>query len=157
MDIRDMIVIKPYNSDDLDAVIDIFQRAVRETASKDYNEAQIQAWSQVDRHRWQMRRQSRPTWLAWIDEQPAGFTDLEPDGHLDMMFVHPNYKGGGVATALLNQVEAAARQQRLGRLFTEASITAKPFFEKRGFEIITAQQVEIRGQVLQNFKMEKFL
>jgi len=37
------IIIRPYEPDDLDSVITIFQRAVRETAAKDYNEARIQA------------------------------------------------------------------------------------------------------------------
>jgi len=64
---------------------------------------------------------------AVVDELPVGFTDLEPDGHLDMMFVHPAHQGAGVATALFNTVEAAARAQNLSRIFTEASITARSF------------------------------
>lgn len=151
------ISIRLYEPADLDAVITIFQRAVRETAAKDYNEAQIQAWSQVDRSRWEMRRLSRPTWIALVEGNPAGFTDLEPNGHLDMLFVHPAYNGKGVASALLHTVEEAAGKQNLPRIFTEASITAKPFFEKQGFTVITSQLVEIRGQVLQNFQMEKRL
>jgi putative acetyltransferase len=151
------IIIRPYEPADLDAVITIFQRAVRETAAKDYNEAQIQAWSQADRSRWEIRRLSRPTWIAIVEGNPAGFTDLEPNGHLDMLFVHPDYNGKGVATVLLQTVEEAARKQNLPRIFTEASITAKPFFEKRGFTVITSQLVETRGQVLQNFQMEKWI
>jgi N-acetylglutamate synthase and related acetyltransferases len=152
-----MIGIRPYTPNDLDTVIEIFRRAILETASKDYNEAQIQAWAQVDRNRWQIHRQSRPTWLAFFNDQAAGFTDLEPDGHLDMLFVHPLYQGRGVATALIRTVEAAAREQHLQRIFTEASITAKPFFEKQGFTLVTDQWVEVRGQRLQNFKMEKYI
>ncbi|MBT7088103.1 GNAT family N-acetyltransferase, partial [bacterium] len=41
------------------------------------------------------------------------------------------------------------------RVYTEASITAKPFFEKRGFKVIKEQQVEKRGVKLTNFQMEK--
>jgi putative acetyltransferase len=151
------IIIRPYEPADLDAVIAIFQRAVRETAAKDYNEAQIQAWSQTDRSRWEMRRMSRPTWVALVQDTPAGFTDLEPDGHLDMLFVHPAWNGKGVASALLQVVEDTARQQNLQRIFTEASITARPFFERRGFQVITEQVVETRGQWLKNFRMEKWL
>jgi putative acetyltransferase len=151
------IIIRPYEPSDLDAVIAIFQRAVRETAVKDYNEAQIQAWSQVDRSRWEMRRMDRPTWVAVVHERLAGFTDLEPNGHLDMLFVHPANNGKGVASALLQTVEDVARKQNLSRIFTEASITARPFFEKRGFQVITPQVVEIRGQWLKNFRMEKWL
>jgi putative acetyltransferase len=147
--------IRPYRPDDLDAVIRIFLTAIRETAAKDYDRAQIDAWAQADRDMWAKRRLSRPTWVAVVGAKPVGFTDLEPDGHLDMMFVHPAHQHTGVATALLERVEAAARAQGLSRLFTEASITARPFFERRGFRLLAAQVVSVRGQALANYRMEK--
>lgn len=89
------ISIRSYQSQDLDAVIAIFLGAIREVAAKDYDSAQIDAWAQVDRDAWSRRRLSRPTWVALIGEAVVGFTDLEPDGHLDMMFVHPAHQGVG--------------------------------------------------------------
>lgn len=80
-----------------------------------------------------------------------------PDGHLDMMYVHPAHRGVGTATALLAEIEAAARTQGHSRIFTEASITARPFFERRGFRLVAAQDAKARGQTLTNFRMEKFL
>ena len=149
--------IRPYRPDDLDAVIGIFLGVIREIAAKDYDRAQIEAWARADRDTWAMWRLSRPTWVAVVGEKPVGFTDLERDGHLDMMFVHPAHQGVGVATALLERVETAARGQGLARLFTEASITARPFFERRGFRLLAAQIVRVRGQALANFRMEKSL
>jgi putative acetyltransferase len=149
--------IRPYRPDDLDAVIDIFLGAIREIAAKDYDRAQIEAWAQADRDAWAKARLSRPTWVAVIGGKPVGFSDLEPGGHLDMMFVHPVHQGVGIATALLERVETAARGQDLSRIFTEASITARPFFERRGFRLVAAQLVHVRGQALANFRMEKLL
>ncbi len=149
--------IRAYRPDDLDAVIAIFVGAIRQVAVRDYSPAEIDAWAQVDRAGWTSRRLSRPTWVAELGRKPVGFTDLEPDGHLDMMFVHPAHPRAGIATALLATVEAAARAQGLARIFTEASITARPFFERRGFSLTTPQVVEKRGQLLTNFRMEKFL
>jgi putative acetyltransferase len=99
----------------------------------------------------------RLIWVAVVDELIIGFTDLKPSGHLDRMYVHPEHEGRGVASALLNRLEDAARCQGLTKLYTEASITAKPFFERRGFEVLTAQVVEFRGEKFINFKMEKHL
>ncbi|MCB1378884.1 MAG: GNAT family N-acetyltransferase [Alphaproteobacteria bacterium] len=152
-----MLSIRPYDADDLDHVITIFQRAIREVASKDYDAAQIAAWSAVDRQEWADHRLSRPTWVAEMDGRPAGFTDFEADGHLDMMFVHPDFLRRGVATALLRLVETAARAQGTTRIFTEASITARPFFLRRGFRLVAAQAVRCNGQTLTNFRMEKTL
>ncbi len=151
-----MLALRNYAPRDAEATIEVFLRAIREVAAKDYTDDQIDAWARVESHEgWARRRASRPTWVATIDGSPAGFSDLETNGHLDMMFVHPRYQGLGVASLLLRAVEAAARDQNLPRITTEASLTARPFFEKRGFEVIVLQEVHKRGQTLRNFRMEK--
>ncbi|ENN85867.1 putative acetyltransferase [Rhizobium freirei PRF 81] len=150
--------IKAYDPGDSQATIDIFLRAIREVASKDYNPAQIAAWAKVDDAEvWAQHRASRPTWLAMDASTPIGFADLRGDGCLDMMFVAPDYQGRGVASLLLATVESVACKQGLQRIFTEASLTARPFFERKGFVVAAAQKVEKRGQTLANFLMEKSL
>lgn len=150
------IVVRPYTVADVDATIEIFLRAVREVSSRDYSPAQVEAWAKVeDRAAWAVRRGSRPTWIAQVGARLAGFADLTSHGLLDMMFVHPEFQGLGIASRLLDAVECEAREQRLGRIYTEASKTARPFFERRGFRLVQAQEVEKRGQVLENFLMEK--
>ncbi|WFU04128.1 GNAT family N-acetyltransferase [Rhizobium sp. CB3171] len=153
-----MLTVRPYVPADADLTIEIFLRAIREVASKDYNQAQIDAWAKVeDRDAWAKRRSSRPAWIVKYGDVSIGFADLVPDGLLDMMFVHPDYQGMGAASLLLTTVEAEARKQGLGRIFTEASLTARAFFERRGFRVLVSQIVEKRGQTLENFRMEKFL
>ncbi|HBF29156.1 GNAT family N-acetyltransferase [Rhizobium sp.] len=150
------ISIRPYLPSDTDATLDIFLRAIREVAAQDYSTAQIRAWARVDnRAGWAIRRGSRPTWIAELASKPVGFADLVPDGYLDMMFVHPEYQGLGVASLLLAQVEQKARELGLDYVRTEASITARPFFERRGFRVLKSQKVEKHGEILSNFLMEK--
>lgn len=151
------IQLRRYVTEDLDAVIEVFQRAIREVASRNYNAAQIAAWSQVDREAWKPWRLTRPTWVAVDGARVIGFSDLEADGHLDMMFVHPDYQGIGVASQLLRQVEAAALAQGLKRIFTEASHTARPFFARRGFVLDGEQVVGKRGERMTNFRMHKLI
>lgn len=151
------IGLRRYVTEDLDAVIAVFQRAIREVASRDYDAAQIAAWSQVDREAWEPWRLTRPTWVAIDGPSVIGFSDLEPDGHLDMMFVHPDYQGMGVASQLLRQVESAAAAQGLTRIFTEASHTARPFFARRGFLLDAEQVVGKRGERMTNFRMHKLI
>jgi len=153
-----MLAVRPYVPQDAEATIGIFLRAIREVASNDYTPDQVNAWAQVEDHEgWARRRASRPTWIATVDGSPAGFSDLEASGHLDMMFVHPQYQGLGVASLLLKAVEAAGHGQSLTLITTEASLTARPFFERRGFNVVAAQEVQKRGQTLRNFRMEKRL
>jgi putative acetyltransferase len=155
---QDRFSIRPYEPGDAQATIDIFLRAIREVASRDYSPAEIAAWAKVDdAETWAQYRANRPTWLAMDGSRPIGFADLKSDGCLDMMFVLPDYQGKGVASLLLATVERAAHERGFPRIFTEASLTARPFFECKGFVVVAAQQVEKRGQTLSNFLMEKML
>jgi putative acetyltransferase len=65
--------------------------------------------------------------------------------------------GRGVGGLLYEAVEREARGKGLVRLSTEASITARPFFERRGFCIVREQTVSRRGVSMTNFFMEKDL
>jgi len=156
---RQIPSVRNYLPADIEAMIDLFRASVRMVARRDYTHEQVMAWApdEIDRRSWAARYTSRRAWVAEIDSHVAGFSDLEPDGHLDMMYAHPAYQGRGVATALLEQFEGAARGLGLARLYTEASITARPFFERRGFQLVTAQIVSKRGQDFMNYRMEKHL
>ena len=145
--------IRAYLASDHDAALAIFDAAVR--ASRDYDAAQIAAWARVDRAQWIARRNDRKAWIAEVNGVAAGFADLEPDGHVDRLFVDPAMQRRGVAHALLGEIEAAARAQGNVRLFTEASIAARGFFAAHGFALIAAQTVALRGQRFRNFRMEK--
>ena len=51
--------------------------------------------------------------------------------------------------------EALERAADTAGLTTHASITARPFFEKRGYHAVKEQQVEREGIFLTNFVMVK--
>lgn len=150
--------LRPYEWGDASLTAEIFLLAITEISSRDYTPGQIAAWAKIDDlTAWGAVRASRPTWIAEIEGHAAGFADLTKDGLVDMMFVHPNFQGLGVASLLLAEVEANANAAGMARLLTEASRTARHFFERRGFQVVQAQQVEKRGQMLENFLMEKDL
>lgn len=153
------ILIRRYKPSDLDALIDLFRGSVRRIARRDYTEEQVIAWApdDIDREARAKRHSSKPTWVAEIDGVFAGYAALEPNGHLDCLYVHADYQRIGVASTLLCQLEASAKEQGLTWLYSEVSITARPFFERRGFRVITAQTVALRGQQFINYRMEKLL
>ncbi len=156
---NDTIHIRAYRAEDLDVLIDLFAGSVRQVASRDYSPTQIDAWAPVavNREQWATRLGGRPTFVAKVGGEIAGFSDLEPDGHIDMLFVHADHQGRGVARALLDHIHTQAGERGIGRLFTEASITARPFFERNGFKVIEAQDVELRGETFRNYRMAKTL
>jgi putative acetyltransferase len=153
------IVIRTYQAADAASVVDVFRASVRSTAARDYHPAQIRAWAPdvIDEEKFGRRCETKSTWVAEIEDRVAGFSDLEPDGHVDMLYVHPDFQRRGVARALLQHVEKAARAMDLRRLYTEASITARPAFESMGFRVIAPQTVTVRGESWANYRMEKRL
>jgi putative acetyltransferase len=79
------------------------------------------------------------------------------EGHLDRLYVHKDYQSQGIASALLHKLEQKARELGLHEMDTEASITAKPFFERHGYQLMMKQSVERRGVLLVNYRMSKKL
>lgn len=84
-----------------------------------------------------------------------GFAELEDNGHIGAIHVHVDCQGLGIASALLDEIEKEAVARGIPSLSTEASITAQPFFAKRGFETVAAQDVEYGGQIFRNYRMRK--
>jgi putative acetyltransferase len=154
-----MIEIRDYRNSDCAALAEIFQRAVREIARKDYSPVQLAAWAPDvrDMVSFAARRTAKPSFVAEYDGQVAGFTDLDGAGHIDMFFVNPDFQRRGVGSAMLRFLAEHGQSERLKRLFSEVSITARPVFERHGFKVLAYQTVETNGQALGNYRMEKQL
>lgn len=145
--------IRKYQSSDCKALADLFYHTVHTVNVKDYTKEQLQVWAtgQVDLENWDQSLQEHFSVVAVENEKILGFGDIDRTGYLDRLYVHGDYQGKGIATAICNQLEQAVQ----GNVITHASITAKPFFEQRGYEVIKEQQVERQGIFLTNFVMEK--
>ena len=149
------VIIARYDDRDLDAVIAVFQRSVREIAAADYNPAQIEAWSRVDHSAWAAPLLDRERWVARFGADIVGFVDLGGDGHLVMLYAHPAHRRSGVARRLLRQVETTAIALGLNALRAEVSLTARPFFEAQGFHVLEAETVIRNEQPFRRFRMRK--
>ncbi len=153
------IDIRRYRPGDLARLIALFRDTVRRINGRDYSQQQVMAWApdEIDARRWMHRFDSKEVWVADLDGAPVGFVDVARDGLIDMLYVDADHQGIGIASLLLRTVEARARARGLLRLFTEASITARPFFEHRGFRVIAPQRVMRWAQEFLNYRMDKAL
>jgi putative acetyltransferase len=151
--------VRPWKEADTDELGELFRRSVREVASRDYRPAQIEAWVKApgEIEAWTERMSSRISFVAEAAGRLIGFIQYDPPDHIDMTYVHPEHQRRGVAAALLATVEAEARRRGVNVLNVEASITSRPFFLSRGFEIITPQIVTARGEEFLNYRMAKRL
>ena len=145
--------LRRYESSDCKEVTELFYNTVHIINAKDYTKEQLDVWAtqEVDLEKWNQSLQGHYSVVAVDNEIIVGFGDIDKDGYLDRLYVHADYQRKGIATAICKQLEQAVE----GKITTHASITAKPFFEKRGYRVVRKQEVERRGIFLTNFVMEK--
>ncbi len=145
--------IREYETSDCKELTELFYNTVHTVNAKDYTKEQLDVWAtgQVDLEKWNQSLQEHYSIVAVDNGIIVGFGDIDKTGYLDRLFVHSDYQGQGIATAICNQLEAAIQKN----IVTHASITARSFFEKRGYKVVKEQQVERQGLFLTNFVMIK--
>ena len=149
------VTLRPYRPDDCPALAALFYQTVHTVNAAHYTPAQLDAWAPAggpDLAAWDESFRAHLTLIAELDGKLAGFGDMDTAcGYLDRLYVHKDFQGRGVATALCGALEQAVA----GPVTTHASVTARPFFARRGYRVLRAQQVERRGVRLANYAMEK--
>ena len=143
------LTVRPYRPSDCPILAELFYQTVHGVCGRDYTTQQLDAWDdgQVDLVAWDASFQAHTTLVAEWDGMVAGFADLAGDGYLDRLYVHRDYQRRGIAAALCDGLPGAR--------LTHASLTARPFFERRGWRVEREQQVERHGVKLTNFVMAR--
>lgn len=147
------MLIREYRSSDCEELAGLFYNTVHTVNAKDYTKERLDVWAtgQVDLEMWDRSLKEHFSIVAVEDDTIVGFGDMDQTGYLDRLYVHSEYQGKGIATAICDRLEAAVQ----GNIVTHASITARPFFEQRGYKVVKEQQVERQGILLTNFVMMK--
>ena len=148
------IKLRPYTSSDCGQIAELFYQTVHSVNAGDYPEEQLAAWAtgDIDLEAWDRSFKEHHTVVATKGDEIVGFGDIDSAGYLDRLYVHKDHQRDGIATAICDELEGFAGP---GRITTQASITARPFFEKRGFTVIREQTVNRGGVSLTNYLMEK--
>lgn len=151
------MIIREYKSAECVFLVQLFYDTVHTVNSKDYTKKQLDAWATrtVDLSEWDQSFLEHTTLVAAFDDLILGFADMDRNGYLDKLYVHKDYQGKGIATALINELEKRAKEKHVVCFETDASITARPFFEKHGYTVQTENSVVRGGIPLNNFRMTK--
>ena len=127
--------IRRATAGDAEAVYEIVLRALRETNARDYPA------SVIDRLVLTLPKGVASTLEEWhayvavVDGRIVGTGSLNSNT-VRAVFVHPDYQGRGIGTKLMDAVENAAKVQSVNTLSVQSSITAQPFYVKRGFKVV---------------------
>ena len=148
------MTLRDYTKTDCAELAELFYDTVHTVNAKDYTQEQLDAWAtgKVNLEAWNESFQAHHTVVAEMDGKIVGFGDMDETGYLDRLYVHKDYQRRGVAAAICDALE---QRTKAAEFTTHASITARPFFEKRGYTVAREQQVERGGVWLTNFVMKK--
>lgn len=154
-----MLYFRTAVREDIGALRTLFYDTVITVNRKDYTQRQVEAWAS---------RSTPERWSELFDKlyfivaenesnEIVGFTAVSDMGYLHSMFVHKDYQHQGIAGNLLVEIEKYARNLKIRKLESEVSLTARSFFERRGYVVDKIQKINMGDQQLANFVMYKHL
>ena len=146
------MLLREYGEEDLEEILRLFYRTVHVVATADYSEEQLDAWApaEADREKW---RASLAEHFCLVAEENGKIVAF--GGYLDRLYVAADFQGRGAGSLVAGALEEYARGTGAEKMTVHASLTARAFFEKRGYKVLERRRVERKGVELTNFLMEK--
>ena len=153
------MIIRKGQIEDMSEMQLMFVDTITSVCSADYDIQQIKVWtSSIENvQRWNDILTEQFVLIAQEEGRIVGFATLRDGNYLDLLYVHKDYQRQGIAHKLYYEIENEAMSSGQTELTSDVSITAKPFFEKAGFQVINQQTVIRQGVEFTNFKMMKEL
>jgi len=127
--------IRTYRPSDIEQISLLYFNTIRCVNARDYTEQQLRAWAPgvPDNSFWSNRFADRAVFVAELYDKVIGFVEFEKTGHIDCFYVHHEFIHQGVGSQLMQKIENESRQHNIRRLSAEVSLTARGFFQSKGF------------------------
>jgi putative acetyltransferase len=153
----DSFPLRPFLPADTMALRDLFAQSIEELTADDYDEEQRLAWatSAEDADAFRARLGGMLTLVVQVDGEYLGFGSLKDNKTIDMLYVHPHFAGEGVGSAIADALEKIAAARGAESVTVDASDTATPFFEGRGYAAVQRNSMPRDDQWLSNTTMIK--
>jgi N-acetylglutamate synthase-like GNAT family acetyltransferase len=151
------ITLRKAQLTDVEAIRQLFFETITEVNSRDYSPDQISIWSASAGHslKWMERVIKHYFIVAVAQKKIVGFAALTGSGDFDCLYVHKDFQRNGVGQLLLNHIEQEATKRALSLITSDVSITAKPFFQRNGYEQVKINRKKRNGMVFITYAMEK--
>jgi putative acetyltransferase len=152
------LLVRPLQQDDWDAVMEVYADAVRTLATPLYRPEQIQAWAAYPSSHAAVREAlGRGVGLVGTTaERPdsvEAFALLDPLDRLALLYCRGRSSRRGLATSLVQRLEAHARRAGQDRLRTEASQLSRPLLERLGWQVEEEETVLFAGEPFLRWRM----
>lgn len=149
------INVRRFRRGDEKELWELFYNTIHNVNIQDYDKDQIAAWAPDDLDiniAIQKFREIDP-FVVIKDGKIIGYADIQSDGYIDHFYCHHEFQGQGVGSTLFAALEKEARESGILEMYSNVSITARPFFEAMGFSVEKEQILQMRDQKLRNYRM----
>ena len=133
-----VVVVRLASVEDAPVVTDVLRRSISQLCGQDHrNDAEsLELW---------LKNKTVPTVRTWfesprlfcvvacIDGMVSGSAALSAEGEVLLCYVDPGARFKGVSAAMLLALEREAQNRRLAEIRLSSTITAKRFYEERGY------------------------
>lgn len=149
------IIIRKATLKDLVDIQNLCIETIANTCHKDYNPLQIKAWilSVQNPNKWKQAIQNEHFLVAEKNHLIVGFTSLRNGNYINFMYVHQDYLQQRIASLLYHNILTVAMKQSTHQLSADVSITARPFFEAKGFRVMKENINLINNVEIINYHM----
>lgn len=153
------IQIREAKKADLEELQKLYQSTIDTACKNDYTAAQREVWKSgiFDKKRWTDAIHKQYFLIAEINNTIVGFGSLKNGDYIDFLYVSKSHLRQGVADLIYRKLEKVALKKHKIKLISDVSITAKPFFESKGFQVQQRNRIVKNGIELFNFRMKKKL
>lgn len=150
------INIREYSSEFDEDLLVIFRNAVNSVSNQFYTQRQKELWasSSKDLAKWKARFANNKPFIAFYQNKPVGFMDIDQNGYIDLAYVSPKFQGLGVASKLLETILKKVKNSEIKSLTTNSSKAALSFFKKFGFKIVKKNEIKIEDEILENYSLK---
>jgi len=144
---------------DLPQIRQLFFDTITNVNVTGYIPEQIKVWSSgVDNiDRWEKKFSEQLFIVATEGGKLLGFTSLLQNYYIDHLYINHLCLGKGIASQLIDYLEKTANKSSVKELKSDVSITALPFFEKKGYVVVKRNENSHKGEVLVNYDVMKKL
>ncbi len=129
-----MLEIKRATPEDANAAFDIRREAIRSQCIGAYTAEQMALWTRGSADDGYSTLMDKPFYLGWVNDEPVatGMLDLD-NNEVGALFVLPQFTGRGYGKAMLDHLEALARELELAEVVLDATLNAASFYRACGY------------------------
>lgn len=141
------MIIREYQPSDCKELAELFYNTVHTVNARDYTKEQLEVWAtgMVDLEGWNQSLQENYSIIILDNKLIIGFGDIDKNGYLNRLYVHKDYQGKGVATAICDRLEKKLAKKLLLMLQLQRDV----FLKKEVIKLLKSNMLSEKELCLQ--------